>query len=79
MSNFFTPNKLLLIAGSCAIESLELCRTIAEVLANLQRKHADKLTVVFKGSFDKANRTAAESPRGLGLERGLEILAAVHR
>ena len=79
MSNFFTPNKFLLIAGPCAIESLELCRTIAEVLANLQRKYIDKLTVVFKGSFDKANRTAAESPRGLGLERGLEVLAAVRR
>lgn len=79
MGNLFTPNKLLLIAGPCAIESLELCRTIAEVLANLQRKHADKLIVVFKGSFDKANRTAAESPRGLGLERGLEVLAAVRR
>ena len=79
MSNFFTPNKLLLIAGPCAIESLELCRTVAEVLANLQRKYIDKLTVVFKGSFDKANRTAAESPRGLGLERGLEVLAAVRR
>ena len=79
MSNFFTPNKLLLIAGPCTIESLELCRTIAEVLANLQRKHADKLIVVFKGSFDKANRTAAKSPRGVGLERGLEILAAVRR
>ena len=79
MSNFFTPNKLLLIAGPCAIESLELCRTVAEVLANLQRKYIDKLTVVFKGSFDKANRTATESPRGLGLERGLEVLAAVRR
>ena len=79
MSNFFTPNKFLLIAGPCAIESLELCRTVAEVLANLQRKYIDKLTVVFKGSFDKANRTAAESPRGLGLERGLEVLAAVRR
>ena len=79
MSNFFTPNKFLLIAGPCCIESLELCQTVAEALANLQRKHADKLTVVFKGSFDKANRTAAESPRGLGLERGLEVLAAVRR
>lgn len=79
MGALFTPNKLLLIAGPCCIESLELCRTVADVLANLQRKHADKLTVVFKGSFDKANRTAAESPRGLGLERGLEVLSTVRR
>lgn len=79
MTSLFTPNKLLLIAGPCAIESLELCRTVAEVLANLQRKYIDKLTVVFKGSFDKANRTAAESPRGLGLERGLEVLSTVRR
>ena len=79
MSDLFTPNKLLLIAGPCAIESLELCRTVADVLANLQRKHSDKLTVIFKGSFDKANRTSAESLRGLGLEHGLEVLSTIRR
>lgn len=75
----FAPNKLLLIAGPCCIETVECCRTVAGVLANLQRNYADRLSVIFKGSFDKANRTSAESPRGLGLERGLEILAIVRR
>ena len=79
MTSIFTPNKLLLIAGPCTIESLEACQTVAEVLANLQRQYIDRLTVVFKGSFDKANRTSADSPRGVGLERGLEILSGIRQ
>jgi hypothetical protein len=65
----------LLLAGPCVIESLELCRrlagSLAEICANLG------IGYVFKASFDKANRTSVTSFRGPGLEKGLEILAAI--
>ncbi|MEM1061212.1 MAG: 3-deoxy-8-phosphooctulonate synthase [Planctomycetota bacterium] len=64
---------LTFILGPCVIESAEL---IAETSARL-REIADETgaRVVFKASFDKANRTSADSFRGPGLSRGLEILA----
>ncbi len=66
---------LLFIAGPCAMESEELvlgvARDLAELAADLQ------IAVVFKSSFDKANRTSLHSFRGPGLEAGLEILAKV--
>ncbi|MCL2349459.1 MAG: 3-deoxy-8-phosphooctulonate synthase [Planctomycetaceae bacterium] len=65
---------LLLIAGSCVLEEVVL-PVIAETLAGLAKKFP--VNVVFKGSFDKANRTSVASNRGPGLERGLELLAAV--
>lgn len=74
-SCLFPTNKFLLIAGPCTIESASGCQTIAEVLADLQQRYASQLEVVFKGSFDKANRTDVHSPRGLGLSAGLEILS----
>lgn len=66
---------LLLIAGPCVLESVELALSIAEAL----RKIADRLPVqlVFKASFDKANRTSLSSFRGPGLEDGLAILERV--
>ena len=66
---------LLLIAGPCVIENASLCLTIAEQLAELGRELP--VQVVFKASFDKANRTAAASFRGPGLEEGLAILEQV--
>ncbi len=66
--------KFLLIAGPCALESEEVTFAAADTL----RAVADKLpglTPIFKGSFDKANRSSIDSPRGPGLERGLELLA----
>ena len=68
---------LFLIAGPCVIESEALCLKVAHVL----RKVADRtgMLVVFKASFDKANRSAATSFRGCGLDDGLEILAKVRR
>lgn len=66
---------LLVIAGTCVIESRESALAHAERLAEIARRL--KLQLVFKASFDKANRTAASSFRGPGLERGLEILAEV--
>lgn len=70
------PGKFLLIAGPCALESLGMCRTVAAELREIAAAHAE-VEVVFKGSFDKANRTSLDSPRGPGLEKGLEMLAAI--
>ncbi len=63
---------LLVIAGPCVIEDEELTLTIARRLAEIAAELPIQL--MFKGSFDKANRTSVESYRGPGLERGLEIL-----
>ncbi len=69
-------DKLFFIAGPCVIESEEICLTIAEKLAKLAHTHG--VTVIFKASYDKANRTAASSFRGPGIEHGLTILEKVH-
>lgn len=68
---------LLWIAGPCVIESHDLTLAIAEEL----RAMADRLGVplVFKASFDKANRTSMKSFRGPGLREGLKTLEAVKR
>jgi 2-dehydro-3-deoxyphosphooctonate aldolase (KDO 8-P synthase) len=68
---------LLWIAGPCVIESHELTLWIAERLAEM----AERLQVplIFKASFDKANRTSSKSFRGPGLEDGLRTLEAVKR
>lgn len=67
--------RLLVIAGPCVIENEELTLAIAQHL----RAIADRLPIslVFKASFDKANRTSLDAYRGPGLERGLEILSRV--
>lgn len=75
----FNEKKLLLIAGPCSLENESLSFEVAEVVADIARKYADSLTVVFKGSFDKANRTSISSPRGPGLEEGLRILSDVRK
>lgn len=69
--------KLFLIAGPCAIESEELCLRVADELARLAARH--DLLVIFKSSFDKANRTSSASFRGVGLDEGLSILDKVRR
>ncbi len=69
--------RLLVIAGPCVLENETLALEIAAHLAQLG-KQLD-IPIVFKGSFDKANRTSIESYRGVGLERGLAILAAVRQ
>ncbi len=68
---------LVLIAGPCVIESDESCIRHAVRLAEIARKAQTPL--VFKASFDKANRTSHTSFRGPGLEEGLKILARVKR
>jgi len=66
---------LALIAGPCVIESRELCLAIAEQLQTIGREV--QMSVIFKSSFDKANRLSVTSFRGPGIEEGLEILAQV--
>ena len=68
---------LLLIAGPCVIESESLCLRIAETLAEIARQLP--VQVVFKASYDKANRTSGGSFRGPGLDEGLEILGRVRQ
>jgi 2-dehydro-3-deoxyphosphooctonate aldolase (KDO 8-P synthase) len=68
-------NPLVLIAGPCVIESRATCLALAGRLAELARK--EKIPLIFKASYDKANRTSHRSFRGPGLARGLEILAEV--
>jgi 2-dehydro-3-deoxyphosphooctonate aldolase (KDO 8-P synthase) len=70
------PNgPLLFIAGPCVIESEELVRRVAGELAELSESRVWQ--IVFKSSFDKANRTSVDSFRGPGLEKGLAILQRV--
>lgn len=66
---------LALIAGPCVIESLDLCRTVADAVQRHAREFG--LNYIFKASFDKANRTSGSSYRGQGMEKGLEVLAAI--
>jgi 2-dehydro-3-deoxyphosphooctonate aldolase (KDO 8-P synthase) len=66
---------LLWILGPCVIESHDLTLRIAETLAGLAARL--ELPLVFKASFDKANRTSGKSFRGPGLRDGLRTLAAV--
>jgi 2-dehydro-3-deoxyphosphooctonate aldolase (KDO 8-P synthase) len=74
----FNRSKLLLIAGPCSLESEAVCRAVAGRLVRLGKAHPE-LRIVFKGSFDKANRTSFKGPRGTGLREGLVLLALVRR
>ena len=68
-------NRFVLIAGPCAIETedmtMEVARTLKDICEELN------IHLIFKSSFDKANRSSVKSPRGVGLERGLQILQKV--
>lgn len=68
---------LLLIGGPCALESLELARSVAGTMKELCAKLG--ISYVFKASFDKANRTSLNSYRGPGLVDGLALLAEIRR
>ncbi|WP_147639280.1 3-deoxy-8-phosphooctulonate synthase [Alistipes sp.] len=67
--------KPLFIAGPCVIESAELLDCVAERLVRINR--ALGTDILFKASFDKANRTSIASYRGVGMERGLRMLVDV--
>lgn len=75
MSDKKKKQNFLIIAGPCAIESKEDCFLIAETCKALCKKYAFKY--IFKASYKKANRTASSSFRGVGLEKGLEILEEI--
>jgi 2-dehydro-3-deoxyphosphooctonate aldolase (KDO 8-P synthase) len=68
-------NPLVLMAGLCVIESREICLDLAKRLVALAGKEG--IPLVFKASYDKANRTSVNGFRGPGLEKGLAILAEV--
>lgn len=65
----------ILIAGPCVIESAELLDTVAARIADINRRLGTD--IIFKASFDKANRTSITSFRGPGIERGLQMLADI--
>ncbi len=69
--------RLLLIAGPCVMESEAQALSHARRVRALAEKHG--LPVVFKASFDKANRTSGRSFRGVGLEAGLAVFEKVRR
>ncbi len=66
---------MIFIAGPCVIESAELLDAVAERLVAINRRLGTQ--IIFKASFDKANRTSIASFRGPGLEKGLRMLADV--
>jgi len=74
----FDPSMLLVIAGPCSLETEEVCRAVAGRIRDLARSHPD-IRFVFKGSFDKANRTSLASERGIGIEAGLRLLGMIRR
>ena len=63
------------IAGPCVIESVELLDTVAAKLVEINKKQGTD--IIFKASFDKANRTSLRSFRGPGIDRGLQMLSDV--
>lgn len=78
LNNFVIGGKkLTILAGPCAIESKDILFETAEYLKELT-KELD-INFVFKSSYDKANRSSISSYRGLGIEKGLDLLAAVKK
>lgn len=67
--------KPIFIAGPCVIESAEVLDTVAERIVDINERLGTE--IIFKASFDKANRTSISSYRGVGIERGVQMLADV--
>ena len=67
--------KPIFIAGPCVIESMDILRTVARELISIRNEYS--VTMYFKASFDKANRTSLGSYRGPGIDRGLAMLADI--
>lgn len=72
---FSLEDNLVLIAGPCVVENLSVCKEIADFLVKISAELGFNL--VFKASYDKANRTSISSFRGPGIKKGLEILAKI--
>lgn len=73
--NMGACHPFVLIAGPCVLEDLDTTRAIAESLVRTCSRLG--VSLIFKGSYDKANRTSVDSFRGPGIDRGLEILARI--
>jgi len=69
--------RLVLIAGPCVIEGRKACLDLAARLSDFARCH--KVDLIFKASYDKANRSSIKSPRGPGMVEGLKILSEVKK
>ena len=67
----------IFIAGPCVIESWELLETVASRLVEINQRLGTE--IIFKASFDKANRTSIHSFRGPGLEKGLQMLEQIKK
>lgn len=67
--------KPIFIAGPCVIESAECLDIVAQELVRLNNKY--NIDIIFKSSFDKANRTSINSFRGPGMEKGLQMMADI--
>ncbi len=72
-----TKEKLNLFIGSCVLESEELALFIADKLLRDLKPFENKITLTYKGSFDKANRTSITSYRGPGIDEGMRILQKI--
>lgn len=77
IGDFFTigADKMTLIGGPCAIEGKDMCFEVAETVLEVCNRL--EINYVFKGSFDKANRSYVHAGRGVGMEKGLQILSDV--
>ena len=68
-------NKMTLIAGPCSIEGWEMCDEVASEIVDICKRL--DIQYIFKGSFDKANRSNVHAGRGVGMEKGLVILSDI--
>jgi len=73
--NVSLDGDIFVIAGPCIIEGEQICLDIARALIEISAKTG--IQIIFKASFDKANRSSIDSFRGPGLEKGLEILSLI--
>ncbi|MEM6826251.1 MAG: 3-deoxy-8-phosphooctulonate synthase [Pseudomonadota bacterium] len=73
--SFSNDRPFALIAGPCQIETLDHARIVASGIA--EAADAAGVPWVYKSSFDKANRSSLQSERGLGMEKGLDVLARI--
>lgn len=75
MTTYHSHTQPKIIAGPCVIESAELLDTVARKLVDINSKFG--IDIIFKASFDKANRTSIKSFRGPGIDKGLQMLADI--
>ena len=73
----FDSKRLTIIAGPCSLENEEMCFQVAEFATKVTAELG--IDYIFKGSFDKANRTSSQSFRGNGMEHGLSILSSIRK